>query len=71
VFFLEDEQDFDVDGDSIILNGSGTFTPSPSTQNYKVKIVAYEDANYFELNSVRAPILTLYEGITFYFDLVR
>ena len=66
---LEDEQDFDVDGDSIILNGSGTFTPSPSTQNYKVKIVAYEDANYFELNSVRAPILTLYEGNTYYFDL--
>ena len=66
---LEDEQDFDVDGDSIILNGSGTFTPSPSTQNYKVKIVAYEGANYFELNSVRAPIITLYEGNTYYFDL--
>ncbi len=66
---LEDEQDFDVDGDSIILNGSSIFTPSPSTITYKVKIVAYEGANYFELNSVRAPIITLYEGNTYYFDL--
>ena len=68
---LEDEQDFDVDGDSIVLDGSGTFTPSPKTDNFKVKIVSNADGsqNYFAINGGQAPVLILYEGNTYYFDL--
>ena len=68
---LEDEQDFDVDGDSIILNGSGTFTPSPKTDSFIVRKVSNDAGtqNYFSLNGGQNPILTLYEGNTYFFDL--
>ena len=68
---LEDEQDFDVDGDSIILDASGTFTPSPKTDNFIVRKVSNDAGtqNYFSLNGGQNPILTLYEGNTYFFDL--
>ena len=65
---LEDEQDFD-DGENIILDGTGTTTASAQVINYKVSVAAVGDQSYFYLNAEKAPVLTLYEGNTYYFDL--
>ena len=65
---LEDEQDFD-DGVNIILDGTGTTTASAQVINYKVSVAAIGDQSYFYLNAERIPVLTLYEGNTYYFDL--
>ena len=67
---LETEQDFD-DGENIILDGTGTFTPSPQTVTLKVKVVRNVDdtANIFTINDEAQPTLALYAGNTYYFDL--
>ena len=67
---LETEQDFD-DGENIILDSSGTFTPSPQTVTLKVKVVRNVDdtANIFTINDEAQPTLALYAGNTYYFDL--
>jgi len=67
---LEDEQDFD-DGENIILDGTGTSTPSAQTITFKVKVV-YDttlEQNIFYIQDEAQPILTLFEGNTYYFDL--
>ena len=67
---LEDEQDFD-DGENIILDGTGTSIPSPQTIIFKVKVV-YDstlEQNIFYIQDEAQPILTLFEGNTYYFDL--
>ena len=67
---LEDEQDFD-DGENIVLDGTGTSTPSPQTITFKVKVV-YDttlEQNIFYVQDEAQPILTLFEGNTYYFDL--
>ncbi len=67
---LEDEQDFD-DGENIILNGTGTSTPAAQTIIFKVKVI-YDttlEQNIFYIQDEAKPILTLYEGNTYYFDL--
>ena len=67
---LEDEQDFD-DGENIILDGTGTSTPSPQTIIFKVKSV-YDtelERDIFYIQDEKQPILTLFEGNTYYFDL--
>ena len=67
---LEDEQDFD-DGENIILDGTGTTTPSPQTVIFKVKSV-YDtelERDIFYIQDEKQPILTLFEGNTYYFDL--
>ena len=67
---LEDEQDFD-DGENIILDGTGTSTPSPQTIIFKVKVVYDSDLerNVYYIQDENRPILTLFEGNTYYFDL--
>ena len=67
---LETEQDF-ADGENIILDGTGTFTPSPQTVTLKVKVVRNVDdtANIFTINDEAQPTLALYAGNTYYFDL--
>ena len=67
---LEDEQDFD-DGVNIILNGTGTTTPSSQTITFKVKSVydAEQAGNIYYIQDEAQPILTLFEGNTYIFDL--
>ena len=67
---LETEQDF-ADGENIIMDGTGTFTPSPQTVTLKVKVVRNVDdtANIFTINDEAQPTLALYAGNTYYFDL--
>jgi len=67
---LETEQDF-TDGENIILDGTGTFTPSPQTFTYKVRVArnASDTANIFVINDEAQPTLALYAGNTYYFDL--
>jgi len=67
---LEDEQEFNDTG-SILLNGSGVFTPSPKSLVYKVQVYydTVQEKNVFFINGVSQPELVLYEGNTYYFDL--
>ena len=69
-FMLETEKDFD-DGEDVLLNGTSIFTPSPQTFIYKVRVGrnATDTANIFYINDEAAPVLTLYSGNTYYFDL--
>jgi len=69
-FELETEKDF-TDGESIILEGTSIFTPSPQTFIYKVRVARNADdtANIFYINDEAQPVLTLYSGNTYYFDL--
>ena len=65
---LEDEQDFD-DGVNIILDGTGTTTASAQVINHRVLVAEVDDQKYFYIGAEKAPVLTLYEGNTYYFDL--
>ena len=67
---MEDEQDF-ADGEDMILNGTSTFTPAAQTFIYKVRVGRNADdtANIFYINDEAQPVLTLYSGNTYYFDL--
>ena len=67
---LEDEQDFD-DGEGIILDGTGTFTPTPQTFTFKVQMEydSEQEINVFVINNEKQPSLVLYEDSTYYFDL--
>ena len=67
---LETEQDFD-DGEGIILNGTGTFTPASQTITFLVKAVQNADliTYSFTFNNDTQPALVLFEGDTVKFDL--
>ena len=67
---MEDEQDF-ADGEDMILDGTSTFTPAAQTFIYKVRVGRNADdtANIFYINDEAQPVLTLYSGNTYYFDL--
>jgi hypothetical protein len=67
---LEDEQDFD-DGENIVLDGTGTFTPAPQTFTFKVKAVLNDDelTYSFTFNNDTQPPIVLFEGNTYYFDM--
>ena len=65
---LEDEQDFS-DGVNIILDGTGTTTASAQVINHRVLVAEVDDQNYFYIGAEKAPVLTLHEGNTYYFDL--
>ncbi len=69
-FELETEKDF-TDGEDVLLNGTSIFTPSPQTFIYKVRVArnATDTANIFYINDEAQPVLTLYSGNTYYFDL--
>ena len=69
-FLMEDEQDF-ADGEDFILDGTSTFTPAAQTFTYKVRVGrnAADTANIFYINDEAQPVLTLYSGNTYYFDL--
>jgi len=67
----EDEQDFDDDDAHFVLDGTSTFTPAAQTFIYKVRVGRNADdtANIFYINDEARPVLTLYSGNTYYFDL--
>ena len=67
---LENEQDFD-DGEDMILDGTGFFTPTNQSFVYKVRVArnAADTANIFYINDEAQPTLTLFSGNTYYFDL--
>ena len=69
-FLLENEQDFD-DGEDMILDGTGFFTPTNQSFVYKVRVArnAADTANIFYINDEAQPTLTLFSGNTYYFDL--
>jgi len=67
---LETEQDFN-DGENIILDGTGTFTPSPQTFTLRVRVGrnSADTANIYYINDEAQPTITLIAGNTYYFDL--
>jgi len=67
---LETEQDFN-DGENIILDGTGTFTPSPQTFTFRVRVGrnSTDTANIYYINDEAQPTITLIAGNTYYFDL--